>query len=244
MKYCITLASLFCTNAFADQITVQGDPWCPYTCDTTSSAPGFLVEIAKTALEAKGHKVTYTSKPWSRTLAEAREGKVTAAVGAGPGDIEGLVPTVNLISTSWCFYVRKGDSWSFKGIDSFKGKTLGVTQDYTYNTELDKYIAAGKNLEASTGDDALKTSLKKLLAKRSDIVLDDGNVLAYTTKQMGKSNELQEAGCTPPSDAYIAFTAKNPKAKDYVKIVNDAFEGMRKDGKLTVLMAKYGIKGK
>jgi polar amino acid transport system substrate-binding protein len=239
----LPLALVLAPTALADSIVIKADPWCPYTCEASSATQGFLIELAKATLEPKGHKVIYQNLPWARALAETREGKIDAAAGAGPADLEGLIATESLITSASCFLVRKGEAWKYKGVESLKGKTLGAISDYTYTPEIDAYVKANpKSVQLATGEDAVATNIKKVVGKRLDVIIDDENVLAYTSKQMNKSNEVEIAGCAQASGSYIVFAPKNPKSKEYAKTINEALATMQKNGKLDALLAKYGLK--
>ena len=40
-----------------DEIILVADEWCPYNCTPGENKQGYIVEIAKHALESEGHKV-------------------------------------------------------------------------------------------------------------------------------------------------------------------------------------------
>ena len=79
-------SALVASTAIGETISLRADAWCPYTCDPGAAKPGFMIEIAKMALEPAGHKVDYKVLNWARAITETRKGKFTAIVGAAKDD--------------------------------------------------------------------------------------------------------------------------------------------------------------
>lgn len=61
----------------ADNIEIQADEWCPYTCQPNSDREGYLIDIARTIFEPIGHKITYVTTPWNRALNQAKNMKTS-----------------------------------------------------------------------------------------------------------------------------------------------------------------------
>jgi polar amino acid transport system substrate-binding protein len=236
-------ASLATTvNAFADEITLMADSWCPYNCEPNSAEPGVFIEVATQALQAKGHKVKYSLLPWSRALSDARNGKITGVVGAGLLDAEGLELAEPMGSSSNCFFVPKSSKWTFTDAKSLESITLAAIAGYTYTEEIDAYIANPKNakkIDVIGGDDALEKNIKKVAAGRVDAFLEDSNVVNYNLAKMKLADKVQKAGCAKSLPISVAFSKKNPKAKEFVKIVNDHLASMKKNGSYETLKKKY-----
>ncbi|HAX92250.1 MAG TPA: hypothetical protein DCY07_08650 [Rhodospirillaceae bacterium] len=247
---CAFVASLmaFAPTAQADTISIRGDAWCPYNCDPKDSNPGYMIEIAKEVFEKAGHTVDYQTLTWSRALEKVKAGEFSAAVGAAKDDAPELVYGASpLGKQANTFAVRADDAFSYKDISSLDGKAMGVIAGYAYTDELNAYIeknkADPKKVQAAAGDDALTTNLNKLVAKRVDLVLDDGNVLAnqITTQKLdGKVKVIQSP--LPTINLHIAFSPANPKSKEYVELLDKGVEEMRKSGKLATILSKYGVK--
>ena len=39
------------TAATAETVTLRADVWCPFNCEPDAASPGYMIEIAKAALE-------------------------------------------------------------------------------------------------------------------------------------------------------------------------------------------------
>ena len=163
--------------AGGDVITIRADEWCPYNCEPKSDLPGFMVEIAVKIFESKGHTVDYDIMPWARAIQDTRKGKYNAIIGAGKEDAPDFIfPAIEQAQMVNVFYVRKGFPWQYAGVASFKDNVLGVIKDYTYVEEIDVYISENaknsKRVQIVSGDTALDSNIKKLLAGRVDILIE------------------------------------------------------------------------
>ncbi len=239
----------FLSSLFADTIVLAADPWMPYNGEPESKTPGYCIDIAKAIFEKAGHKIIYQVTPYTRAIPNARDGKVTGVVGAAKGDVPDFIfPANEMGHSSNVFFVKKGNSWKYKGISSIKTIKIGVIQDYTYGDDpFDNYIknAAEKhnpNVEITTGENALEKLINMVIAGRIDAIIEDGLVMQYTLKQLGKANEVSLSGNLSEASAiYIAFPPKNPKSKEYAKILSDGITQLRTSGELKKILARYGV---
>jgi polar amino acid transport system substrate-binding protein len=234
-------------KAETETLTLRADVWCPYNCEPNDALPGYMVEIAKAALEPK-YKVDYQNLNWARAIAEAREGKYSGLVGAANSDAPDFVfPPSALGVGRNCFYVKPDSTWTYKGLDSLKGIAVGVIKDYSYDeNEIDGYIKANakdaKKIDIVSGDNGLDLNVKKTLAGRIGAFIEEENVIkSYLFKKKLPENAVKSAGCVKESELFVAFSPKQKDAKELAKIVGDKVEAMRKDGSLKTLLAKYGI---
>jgi polar amino acid transport system substrate-binding protein len=239
------LSTFISSFALADTIVLKADSWCPYTCGAKDEKPGYMIEMAKAIFEAKGHTVKFENQPWARTLVEARTGAVVAA-GTTESDAEGLILGGNFGASNNCVFAPKGSGWKYAGIESLKGKILGVIIDYTYGEPFDAHIKANKAnsklISEATGEDAAESNFKKLAAKRLDAVVEDGNVAAMTLLKVGKSADVENIGCENAQKLSMGFNKTNPKSADYAKMLDKGVDELRTSGKLKTILAKYGVK--
>lgn len=228
----------------ADEITIAGDPWCPYTCDQKAPLKGYLLDISFKAL--KKHKVDYKTYAWTRVLDEARSGKIAAAAGAAEQDQEGLIFTKSPLGISKsCFYVKKGNPWKYTDMKSLDQIILGVIGDYAYDDALDVYIEKNKNnpkkVQAVTNDQGVDLNFKKLEAGRIGTFIEDENVVGYWIKENKKEGLFENAGCVGAIGIYVGFSAKNPNAKKYAEELEAGYKELRKSGELKKILDQYGM---
>lgn len=232
-------------GANADTWSVRADSWCPYNCEPNTAAPGYMIEILELAAKADGHSVEYKHMPWSRALAEAREGRITGLVGLTGNDREGLVITDKMGVDSTCFFVNEGDTFKYTGVqDLAKIRSVGTVQSYEYVEEFMAWEKTNASkVQATPGNDALIINAKKLKANRIQAFIENTTVVDFARKANPELKGIVSAGCFASVDLYAGFSAKNPKAQLMAKATNAKMAELKKSGGLAKILAKYGVAG-
>lgn len=243
---------LFCFfinfNANAQLITIAADPWCPYSCKSEDNKEGFLIDLFKEIFESKGYKVKYEIISWSRAINEVRSGNINAIAGAFKTDAPDFIfPTIPQVINENCFFTLTESQWTFKNINDLKSQKIGIIQDYSYDTEIDKIISDSSKhpeieFDSVSGASSLDLNIKKLQNKRITAFIEEKSVLKY---KMSKENlKLKQSGCLKKYDSFIAFSP-NEKIKNdslkYSKIISEELKLMQKNGKLKKLKEKYNL---
>lgn len=235
-------------TAQAEEITLAADVWCPYNCAPGSERPGYMVEIATQAFQSAGHKLTYKTIPWARALADVEAGKLTGVFGASPVEAPGLVyPKLPLAQSRNVLLVRAGDSFTWTSVKSLEPYALGIILDYTYGTILDPYIKANlKNtnrIQVMGGDEPLKGNLRKLLAGRIAVTVDDAAVMAYEIADQKLTDSVRMVDISDAANPlYIGFSPKLPQAPAYAKLLDETVAKLRASGDLEKILARYGLR--
>ena len=231
----------------AETITLVSDIWCPYTCESHSKLPGFMIEIGKEVFENAGYKVDHKTLNWPRAIIETREGKHTAIVGGQKTDAPDFVyPSVAAGFGSNYFWSRVDANWKYENIGSIKNKKIGVINGYAYGVaEIDNAIAKRENFFSFiSGDDAFNKIIKMTAAKRLDGFIENAFIVQYLTNTMPEyKNQFKIVSKNMAQDTamQIAFSPKNPNSKKYAQILSDGITKIRKNGKLKGILAKYGL---
>jgi polar amino acid transport system substrate-binding protein len=240
-------------TAFSDTILLQSDIWCPYNCAPDSKLPGYAIEIAKKIFEKAGHKFKYEVAPWSRSLKLAKEGQITAIVGVSRNEAPELIfPEQEFGISAIHFFKRKGFPWKFEGIGSFETVRVGIMADYEYGDGLDAYFEKNRKtrkVQIIRAEEPLVLNIRKLLRGRIDVIPEDKSVFIETANGMGVLGKIEYAGVDPINSKegldearlYMAFSPKNPKSKEYAKLLSAGIEQMRLSGELSKILAKYQL---
>jgi len=240
-------------TAFSDTILLKSDTWCPYNCALDAKLPGYTIEVAKKIFEKAGHKLKYEIVPWSRALKLVKEGDITAIVGVTKNEAPELIfPEQEFGISVIHFFKRKGFAWTFAGTESLKTVRVGIMDDYEYGSELDEYFENNKNtkkVQIIKAKEPLVLNIRKLLRKRIDVIPEDKAAFINTANSMRVWDKIEDAGIDPisskegldESKLYIAFSPKNPKSKEYAKLITDGIEQMRLSGELSNILAKYKL---
>ena len=234
--------------AHSEELLIVGDPWCPFTCTAGGSKPGILVEVAQEIFLVKGHTVKYENINWARAIEETRAGRFHAVAGALKADAPDFVfPSRSTGSQKSCFFSKAGLTWNYQGVSSLKGHVLSVVNDYAYGGQLDAYIAQHRedahSIDVLSGTGTSLKLLKKIVDSRSELMIDDATVIAYTLKNEKDFpiEQVRQAGCLDPVPLYIAFSPKNPKSKVYAQILSDGVRKLIASGRMAKIYERYGI---
>ena len=252
-KFMLFLAMTAVLTAFietspthADVITLVADEWCPYNCTPDTDHPGFMIEIAQYAFEQAGHTIVYATMPWARAIQKTRSGKYDGIVGAGREETPDFIfPGHELGLAAHAFFVKRGASWKYAGLESLEQISLGVTRGYSYGNLYEIYIqpneANVERIQIVSGETALMQNIRKLMLERVDAIIEDRTVFEYYLHQTKTPNRFSEAGVAYLEKVYIAFSPKNPDADKYARILTNAMMALRVSGKLTAILEKYGL---
>lgn len=246
----VCLLFIVCGMIIGDEISIRADEWMPHNGIPGSDKPGYMIEIAQVIFGKKGHTVDYAIFPWNRAVKQARKGKINAVVGAFKTDTPDFIfPDMEQGVSKLAFFVKKGTEWKYTGVDSFKSIILGVIDAYSYGEEIDKYVKDNEESEKLTvifGEEALEQSVKMLLSDRITVFVEDAAVMQHYLNKIN-NQEIVLAGLvgseeyTPDDYIYISFSPKNPKSKEYAKILSDGMKELRASGELEAILKKYGF---
>lgn len=241
----ITLVTLT-TYSFivgAETISMRADSWCPYNCEPGSRKPGYVVEILYQALSKAGYTVDYKILGWDQSLKEAQDGKISGVIGASEGELKGGISTQSIGMAKNCFYVKANSEFRYNGVKSLIGRKIGVISGYKYGKELDDDIIStpGKYTQAS-GDSPLEANVSKLEAGNLDMVLENESVFSYMIGGDELNPKYKSAGCLADDRLFVSFSGKNPKAAEYVKLINEALVNLKNSGELKRILDKYRVK--
>ncbi len=244
----LALLMLGTASAGAAEVALRADAWCPYNCEP-GNRPGYLVEIAKAALEPAGHKVTYAMMPWTKALAAIRSGEITGALGAVPTEAPELIyPKSPLGLSRPTLVVRRGKELtglSEKNLDPLKNVRFGSIADYFYSEAVNAFIDANKalpNMVRVSGDNVTEDLVNMLIEGKIDAMVEDSNVLDYLLESKGYRNLFNYVPLGEPSDVSIGFSPKDPNARAYADLIDAKLAAMRKNGELAHLLSRYGMR--
>jgi polar amino acid transport system substrate-binding protein len=246
------VAIVFSLQATAATISVRADLWCPYTCEPGSDHPGFMIEIAQEIFQKNGDVIDYQLMNWARAVAETKQGKYNAVVGANRGDVPGFILPKNSqgLSINY-FWAKKDSTFSYQSIDSIKDKKIGVINSYSYGgDELDIPIKDHHpSFVILPGDDALTKLVKMTEAGRLDAFVENPyvlqNLLKKDLKQFENTLKPVSKNMATDPELFIAFSPAKSRvgeSKKYAKILSDGIVSLRKSGRLKIILDKYEIK--
>lgn len=232
-------------TATADIIELRADHWCPFNCDPGSDRPGFMVEIASEALALFGHEVNYETMNWARSLEYVQTGRINGVIGTDRDESPDLVfgPPIGTYQEAVAF--RTGETIQVDTIEALEGLHVGCIKGYDYNGVINDYIEqnSGKNglVQVLSGDNALEQNLRKLLARRVDLVPEERSVLVFTMLSMSISSDIEVALGPEPTDLFIAFSPSLATSETYAAQLKEGVARLQVSGRVAEIMAQYGL---
>ncbi|WP_158228920.1 substrate-binding periplasmic protein [Chitinimonas sp. BJB300] len=146
----------------------------PYT---TTNMPngGVITAIATEAFKRSGYNINVTILPWARALREGTEGRVDGivAIWHSKEREQWFIYSNPIAPNQIGFYKRVDSSISYKKLSDLKPYTIGTVRGYANPPAFDE---AKLNVVDAVDDE---TNLRKLGAKRLDLVLIDKGVAQY-----------------------------------------------------------------
>ncbi|MCR9085112.1 MAG: transporter substrate-binding domain-containing protein [Rhodobacteraceae bacterium] len=130
--------SLMAGVAGAEPVRVAYSSWCPHICTDADEVllpdrPGFAVELVRDALADQGFDVVFQPLPFSRQLQEVSIGRQDAVLHIKRAPDRNYVwPNVPTGTDQQCFVVREDNDWTYSGMDSLEGVSIGAIAGYEY----------------------------------------------------------------------------------------------------------------
>lgn len=237
--------------AWADDIVLRSDEWCPVSCSADADPPGYLVEIAERALRPAGLTVRHEVMNWARIRQDAAttpDNEAVLGIERTASTLRSYIfPDVEQGESPTCFYAYQDRGWRYSGAPSLQHVTLGVVNGYSYGPTVDAYLGErrhGRRISAANGDHAVDTNFRKLALGRVDVVLEGRQVAQYLHRGRSAEAPLHELGCVPDAASrfYIAFNRRSPQAQAWADAVAAETRRLRASGELARILGRYGLK--
>lgn len=236
-------------HLFSDTLKIATDEWCPYDCipEQNNGKVGYLGDLLVETMKARGHNVEFVKVNYARGLELVREGKLDGTMACFREEAPDFIfPDFPLGKSNSTFFSLKNSSWKYTGAESLKeAKMIGIIDGYDYvDPTVMKYLNENpNNVLAMKGEKPLERLLEMLISGRITTIIEDKSVLEYKISQMGKADLVEISGVTDAViDVFSSFSPKIKNSKEYAKILSEETIKMRKDGRLQILLDKYGIK--
>jgi len=245
----LVFLTLVCgSSAGAATISIRADYWPPYNADPGTAKKGYMIEILQEIFAPLGHTIDYQMLSWDESLAAVEKGEFDAVVGASHDDApEFVFPKESMGNSGTGLFVKRGSTWTFKGMSSLEKVRLGVIEAYSYSEEIDAYIAdhrGSDRIVEVSGDNALPELIGMLRAGKVDVVAEDPSVMVFNLlDQKIPVSELVAINLTAEKvPLYVAFSPAKKSSKEYARQFDEGLRTLRKNGKLQQILYRYGLK--
>jgi len=205
----------------------QANPPFMYAAD--NKAVGIYPAIIAEAFARMGQPVTLEALPWKRALISMDDGHAgVAGIYKTEERLHKYDYSDSLFEETLLVVTRAGSGLKYEGIESLRGKMLGISRGWTYGDEFEAARKAGVfQVEEADGDGQ---NLEKLRAQRIDVILCVREAAFSAMAGTGSRDKftIQEKpfSVTP---AFLAFSRQEHMEQTLAEF-NAALRSMREDG--------------
>lgn len=241
-----SLLSLLLTGSLhAQSIRVITEEWPPYNFRENGNPAGLTVEMVEEILKEADIAARFEFMPWDRAYNTALNTPNTLLFTLARD--KGREPSFH-----WLLKVAVREMWfySLSGRKDIAISHPGDLHRYTIGTgalqdkSTQDLIAAGfaDNLDTVQSQDSDTTNLRKLLAKRFDLMYANPVAIAYSARKLGISlTEIRAIfpGLSNGPDYWIALSSGSDPI--LLAKLSAAVRTLEKRGVFTQIRARYGI---
>ncbi len=236
----------FCNDKTVSLATLE---WPPYI-GTEMRDNGYVYQVVKRAFEKAGYEVSINYYPWARALSMASSGNVDALFPEyyDESRLDEFDFSAPFPGGPVGFYKRRKDDIKFsvdprehphEALQSLTKFSFGIVRGYINTKAFDE---AAYLLKDSVSDDEL--NLKKLFAKRIDLIFIDKYVASYLITEkypwMADSLEFMEPALEEKR-LYLAFSKKAEASARKRADFDKALEEMSASGELQNIILDHGF---
>ena len=222
-------------------ITAAADPYPPFV-DQTDPQEGLSLAIIRAAYKTQGYTVKMEFVPWARAKSLTIEGKydILPDTWINEDNKKTLLFSEPYALNVVKFIKNLDDPFEYEGMESLKGKKIGTIRGYNYSDDF-------KEPKDFTREDVadLITNIKKVIAKRVDLTLEDEIVAKVQIAKNDPALLSQIKFGDKPFDSknlYVASGLANPRHQEIIDSFNKGLAEIKANGEYAKIMEGYGIK--
>jgi polar amino acid transport system substrate-binding protein len=211
------------------------DGWPPFS---GPNAEGLAEDIITASYKAVGYKVKYISVPFARAEHMALKGKkvdgfFTTLI--NPAYVKkSIFPKNPIAMNEDSFFALNDRDIPYKDLMSLKGLKVGVVNEYPYSEDFENANFFKKDVAPSS-----KSNIRKLIAKRIDVLIEDKLVMSQLLKEMKLQDKVKLIGVQAVNPLYICFAINRPIIKTYAEKFDEGIEMIKKNGTYQKIMNQY-----
>ncbi|MBY0414803.1 MAG: transporter substrate-binding domain-containing protein [Bdellovibrionales bacterium] len=220
------------SNIHAETITINGeDDWSPYSSITgdKKGVEGFAPEIVKAAFKTQGVTAEFKVLPYARCLDEVLKGDAIGCfdtVQDTDSQAKYLFHKTPLFEANTVVFGPANSTEKITKISDLEGKTVGITNGYTYSTEFTTNTKIKKETNPSE-----KTQLEKIAIGR----LAYGVIWQMPGHDIIKKNpslggKVKELGTISTDALFVNFSRKHKDGQKYADIFEKGMAAIKADG--------------
>ena len=231
-------------KGMADTVTLATLDWSPFYGKDLPKK-GYIAEIARQALERKGHKMTLEFMPWTRAMYTVKQGVYHGLFGCWFNNEikDDYYFSKEIMGSGDGHFLALDDSVLHSLVpEKLKGKKVGFVRGYPISDELIKLFKSGQVSKHEISKFRLLFGL--IWAGRIDVILENYQVAKHYFKQSypEKTFDLKIVGKDyVDAGLYICWSKKKKGINQIIQDFDDSIRTMRKDGTINKIEKEFGI---
>ena len=222
-------------------LNIATEEWPPYVYNQDGTVTGYSIEILNEVFAEMGVAILYDQYPWKRAIKLVFEGIADALFHASPNEERRqycYYPEEYLVQSRYVFFIREEDAGrlKFDSFDDLLGHTVGITQGYSYTSELLEFLQANKLVIGTVTDES---NLRMLAKKRIDYFPTDELNGLYLVKKLGLQNQLTYLKTPIFEKPYFLIFNKQNVSQEFVNRFSATLSRFKQSDKFRQIEAKY-----
>lgn len=220
-------------------LRIVADIWPPMTGNTLDNG-GFSVQLTKEILQELGFRTQVRFVPWKRIIRTSQRGAfdVIPAIWKDEKREDMFELSQAYLNYKLLFVSLKSQAFRFSKLNDLNGLRVGIVSSYAYPEAFLNYDQA----QWKTGID-IKQNLKKLLAKRLDLVLGTQEVIRYEAHLLKGEDQLFYDVQHPIEDRalHIGVNRQLPNHQALIRDIDRMMLVFKRNGRFDQLKEQHGL---
>jgi len=246
---CALILNFFIPNASGEQLKIRvgGDIWRPYFLDPKAEKPGFGHEIIRQCLDQTGYEPQYHNSNISRLINDLETGATDMWVmSKRPGREAWLYYTaLPLFQESYGYISHQETEIEYRQLDDLKDKKVGLLSGVKVSKTFQQWVAEQPAQWRPQVDPSEEILVRKLVAKRLDVIVNTLNSIRFTARQLGVEDQLTFASQPiRTGDYYVVLSRKSTAVDDpegFLGTFNECLHHLQQAGEFARLGKEYGL---
>ncbi|WP_396588396.1 substrate-binding periplasmic protein [Bermanella sp. R86510] len=241
LRYFALAVVFACPVSWANTVvTATQDPWPPFVQSGNVRDAGLSVDVVQEALRTQGYTLRMSIMPWARSIEMVRQGEIDVLVATWHTEerTKFLRYSDAYLSNKLKFIMRANNDFRFDGLQSLKGKTVGIVKDYGYG---DEFLNATHFTREEAKD--TPTNLRKVLANRIDMTIEDEVVAKSQIKEtrLDPSDFRFSKKNLSENQLYVTSGLANDRGEEIINAFNKGLKEIKANGTFDKILQKYGL---
>lgn len=237
MKYTMALvfALLVAFHTQADTLTAVTDPYPPFV-DEDHPQEGIAMAIVRAAYATQGYEIRWLNMPWARAEQSVKNGTfdMLPITWYTKSRSRELLYSDPYVTNHVKFIQRRGEDFTYQGLESLRGKSVGTVRYYGYGDEF-------STAEHFTREPVAEFiyNIRKLINGRIDLTLEDELVArTHIAKHAPELIDLIDF-VEPPytsKDLHVTSGYANPRHREIIDAFNAGLKEIKENGTFQQIM--------